>query len=468
MAGAGDSVAGVSGGGVGGVGASNPGGAGSPADSAGAGGGEACKVDGAPCGSAGHLCSAGECVDVAASLSGLLWQLPCEAPHSEASKCMTKTDVTSTAVLGGRSGFTYDVTLHFRGVVERKTFTGGCPGDASWQTGGAENGDLYNVYQLTVSSPPQTFFLNVGASNLLYAFPVDFEKTIRVDAGATLTLFATSKDGIELKNIDEQSTPLVIDGASIAQPYDGQFIEVEVVSVEVDPVKAGVALSGGGGTALAFDGSMRATVADAIALHPASVTLEGWFSLDSAAGPYRSLLGKTWGSGTAASYMLWHENSGLHAGIGLSSSVGSATLPWSVFSEWHHAAMTWDASIGMQTLFVDGLPVSCVANPGPIPYDTHDLVIGGDIENGTPNGFWVGSIDELRVFSTARTGDQIWSDMHTHQLGPTSGLLAEWTFDEGSGQAAADSSGNAQDAVLGTSSAPEAIDPTWTDSGVLP
>ena len=43
--------------------------------------------------------------------------------------------------------------------------------------------------------------------------------------------------------------------------------------------------------------------------------------------------------------------------------------------------------------------------------------------------------------------------MHTHALGPTTGLVGEWTFDEGSGQTSADKSGAGNTATIGATSA---------------
>jgi len=45
------------------------------------------------------------------------------------------------------------------------------------------------------------------------------------------------------------------------------------------------------------------------------------------------------------------------------------------------------------------------------------------------------------------------------------GLLAHWNFDEGSGQTAADSSGNGNDGMLGTTPGVDGGDPTWTCVG---
>ncbi len=56
--------------------------------------------------------------------------------------------------------------------------------------------------------------------------------------------------------------------------------------------------------------------------------------------------------------------------------------------------------------------------------------------------------------------------MHTHALGPTTGLVGEWTFDEGTGQTTADHSGTGNTATLGATSAAEGSDPSWVLSTV--
>jgi hypothetical protein len=255
----------------------------------------------------------------------------------------------------------------------------------------------------------------------------------------------------------------------VAQPYNGQFIQMDVTAVTADPVASGAtAGSGTASDALTFDRSMgqQVMIADAPSLEPANaVTLEGWFQFSSVPSGYATLIGKPYGSGTADSYIIWWENGALNAGLGLTSPSGAATIAWSpVVGEWHHAAMTYDQI--RTTLYVDGLPVSCVTGSGTPAYDTHPVLIGSDVDNGTPQGYWAGQLDEVRVFSAARNGDQIWADAHTHVLGPTTDLVGEWTFDEGSGQRAADRSGSGNTGTLGTSNSAEAADPTWVPSAV--
>jgi hypothetical protein len=412
-------------------------------------------------GGSGGACDG--CVDVAGSLSGLLWKLPCTGAIDEVS-CASDPTVTVTTTLGGASGVTYDVTLHFRGVVEQKAYLGGCADGTQWLSGGADNGDIGNVYELRVSAPLQHFFLNLGANSLRHTVAIDYVRTIRANAGATITLFAASKDAAELRNRDANSSgapPVTISGTSVEQPFDGQFVEMAVEAVTPDPVALGSS-AGTSGSALKFSGAQLATVADAAPLRPTSVTEEAWFQFQGVSGTYNTIFGKPYGTGIEDSYALWFEAGTMRGYTSTTTAPPALTTPWTAVQEWHHAAFTYDAQANRQVLYIDGTAVACSAASGAVNYDAHALSLGADADNGALSGFWNGSLDELRLFGVARSADEIWADLHAHQLGPTAGLIAEWTFDEGDGQTAADSGGNALDAVLGGTSEPEATDPTWT------
>jgi len=54
----------------------------------------------------------------------------------------------------------------------------------------------------------------------------------------------------------------------------------------------------------------------------------------------------------------------------------------------------------------------------------------------------------------------------THQAIVTAGLLAEWRFDEGTGQVLTDSTGNGHHGQLGSTAGADANDPTWTAEGL--
>lgn len=412
---------------------------------------------------AGYVCSDNHCVNVAGSLSGLLWQLPCSGESSSTS-CPTTANVNVSTNLGGAEGVTYDVKLHFRGVVEQKTYSGGCGDGSYWVTGGSyDGGDPYNIYRLTVSSPPQTFYLNSGTSNQTRVFALDFEQTILMNAGATITLFADAVDSQEIKNIDAQNNPVEVSGVSLAQPYDGQFIQMDVETVTPEPTTS-TPVSGSAGSALSFHAAQFVTVPTATSLQPSSLTQEVWFNFSGASGGYNSLFGMPYQTGTADSYTIWFQDGVLHAGVQVSSPAGAAAVTWQAVNEWHHAALTFDETSKLETFYIDGLPVSCATVSTAPSYDAHPLVIGADYDNTLLNGYWNGKLDDVRLFSTARTASQVWADMHAHKLGPTAGLVGEWNFDEGAGQVVGDASGNGNDGVLGTTDAEEAADAEWVTS----
>ncbi len=171
-----------------------------------------------------------DCTAASASLNGLLWQLPCGA-IIDTYDCAATLD-TTTATVAGTAGTTYAIAIHIRGVVERKTYDGGTTQDTYWNIGGTPStGDGYNVYELAISEPAQTYYLNSGTSGIGITVPIDYTETIQASAGATVTLTADPLDGAQIKNIDANMVPVSITGTSVAQPYDGQFAELDVVSI---------------------------------------------------------------------------------------------------------------------------------------------------------------------------------------------------------------------------------------------
>jgi hypothetical protein len=351
-------------------------------------------------------------------------------------------------------------------VIEQKTYSGGCR-DNYWLSGGDDNGDSFNVYELSISSPAQHYFLNTGTSNIGNCFVIDYEETFRADSGATVTLYAASNDNQEIQNIDPTGMPLTVDGTTIPQPFNGQFIEVDVVSVSPDPIATSATVGGGSASnALAFAGAQELTIADAPSLEPADVTLETWFDFAAQSGGYDMLVGKGYSTGVADTWAMWFEAGALHAGVNLASTSSSAAVPWTVTTgEWHHAAMTYDHGTQLTTFYVDGFASACATNAAPV-YDATPMRVGADSENGGVGGYFAGTFDEVRVFASARTSDQVWADLHTHRLGATAGLVGEWTFDEATGQTTADDSGAGNPATLGADATAGTTDPSWESSTV--
>ena len=123
---------------------------------------------------------------------------------------------------------------------------------------------------------------------------------------------------------------------------------------------------------------------------------------------------------------------------------------------WTHIASTWDGSTW--TNYQDGVPVDSGTYTGTPPSTAQPLTLG---INSTYDGTrYQGYVTDIRLYDVARSGAQILDNMWS--LTDTTGLVGWWTFDDETGQVAADSSGNGLDGRLGADPAADSRDPTWS------
>ena len=118
-----------------------------------------------------------------------------------------------------------------------------------------------------------------------------------------------------------------------------------------------------------------------------------------------------------------------------------------VGTTWHHAAATYDGTTW--NLYLDGVPDGTLAVGRPANALTNSLTTVGSALTtaGVADGFFAGVVDEVRIWSVARTAAQIAAAKNIEITGAQAGLMGRWGLNEGSGTSAADSSGNA---VTGT------------------
>jgi hypothetical protein len=144
-------------------------------------------------------------------------------------------------------------------------------------------------------------------------------------------------------------------------------------------------------------------------------------------------------------------STGLNGSLGFFYGTGTAVITGSLSvlplwdGRWHHIALVKttselrfyiDAMLwGTQT----GASVAIAPSTG-IP------LIVGDYNGGGLN--FPGSLDELRFWSTARSGAELFALRDHRAVGNESGLLACWHFDEGSGLTVVDASSNAYSLTL--------------------
>lgn len=172
--------------------------------------------------------------EVAAALDGKRLELPCTGPGPVPEGCAAGSTTTQKTV-GGVAGVTYLVTVRVRGVVEQNSYLGGTA-DGYFYVGGAEDNPGWNVYRLDVSAPAQHYFFNAGSSGILHCFAVDYQRVISIEGGADLTLLADAMDGVQVRNIDSGGTPIVVPNIPPdPQPFDGQFLQFDVVHVAEAP-----------------------------------------------------------------------------------------------------------------------------------------------------------------------------------------------------------------------------------------
>ena len=110
---------------------------------------------------------------------------------------------------------------------------------------------------------------------------------------------------------------------------------------------------------------------------------------------------------------------------------------------WHHAAATYDGTTW--NLYLDGVADGSLA-VGRVPNTATNALtaVGSSLSTtGATSGFFAGVVDEVRIWSVARTAAQIAAAKNTEITGAQAGLMGRWGLNEASGTTAADSSGNA-------------------------
>ncbi|MDP6848977.1 MAG: hypothetical protein QGI24_09335, partial [Kiritimatiellia bacterium] len=126
-----------------------------------------------------------------------------------------------------KKGKRYKVTLRFRGVVEPMKYKNGSKDGDHFYVGGEPNNNGYNIYKLAVSSPESHFYLNRTDRVAHDVFTIDYTTTIEIDGGAKLTLSGNGQNGLMIANFKQLTVPEIAE-----KPYNGQFIQVNVVKVE--------------------------------------------------------------------------------------------------------------------------------------------------------------------------------------------------------------------------------------------
>jgi hypothetical protein len=198
--------------------------------------------------------------------------------------------------------------------------------------------------------------------------------------------------------------------------------------------------------ALEIGAGMTATVNDdPDALRLGSYTYEFWLKdLDGFTGSWRRVMVKGAGAvntGRGPNVGLFPSEPALQyahsTGSGQSALRTSGEIP---ANEWIHVSLVLTGVDGEQMIFLNGVQ-DAVGTASGLSQDTQEpvLTIG--------NAAHV-ILDDLRVWDYARTDIEIQGSMNQELLGSEAGLAGYWTFNEGQGDTAFDSSPSANHAIV--------------------
>ncbi len=207
-----------------------------------------------------------------------------------------------------------------------------------------------------------------------------------------------------------------------------------------------------GGYALKFDGTDDyVNIAHNDAFNVSQVTIEMWFKWENST------------LGTDVDFLIakGFEQLEIHTGGG-SGDHGLRFIPtsgvWldtdpSVFEtgKWYHVAFVYNPNASYYKCYINGKEVN-LTNRGGSPVNTAIYTSVSDINIGVRTGagmYFEGFVDELRIWNTVRTTDEIKSNMFRELNGSESGLVAYYKMSGGTGATLNDDkSGSNLDGVI--------------------
>jgi hypothetical protein len=135
-------------------------------------------------------------------------------------------------------------------------------------------------------------------------------------------------------------------------------------------------------------------------------TLSAWIYVTQK-GDNSSIVGKPLGNANANSYHLIVRSTGeLSCSVGNTSNETYVFAPSDIDTDgWIHTACTYDGSA--LRLYIDGKIEAESTSAVSVSYDGHAVYIGSDRNAGDPANSFDGHIDDVRVFNTALSSDEL-------------------------------------------------------------
>jgi hypothetical protein len=113
--------------------------------------------------------------------------------------------------------------------------------------------------------------------------------------------------------------------------------------------------------------------------------------------------------------------------------------------QWYYVSMVYRSNLQEIDFYLDGVLIQTIS--AQLNTTNGQIVLGGSVDLG--NGvFHNGFLDDIEVWNTALTQQEIQNYMTCPPIGNESGLVGCWNFEEGSGNTVLDISGNGNDGAI--------------------
>jgi hypothetical protein len=228
------------------------------------------------------------------------------------------------------------------------------------------------------------------------------------------------------------------------------------LTLGTNPAPGPVWTTGQLGGAVDLTGTNVVSVADSASLDLTdNVTMQAWINVDQMPSTWSTIFYKGTGQtsdGTQRTYSLWLNGNGsvllstaTAAGQEYIQTAGGLVTP----GAWVEITAVIDRSNGEMHIYIDGVDQadSTISSTLAIA-SSNPLLIGGTQEADGSFSNFQGSIDDVRLWSTALTAAQVAANYAAPLTGPQAGLALYLPLNEASGAVAADSSGNGNIATI--------------------
>jgi len=159
------------------------------------------------------------------------------------------------------------------------------------------------------------------------------------------------------------------------------------------------------------------------------MTIEFWYQFESHVAAH-TFVQKYLSAGDQRSYSVAWNGTDLSISLAPDGINGTTkTTTWTpTDATWYHIAVVYTASAGTAQFYINGIEQGSLltALPTSIHSGSADVYVG---TNNAAGGYADGILDDLRIWTVARTKDELINNRHKTLAGTESGLVAYWRFD---------------------------------------